>query len=101
MRYASQAVVDQTLCPRCDTNAFVRAEQIISGRRLTYEYYCGRCNHHWQFEVRHSPERRQAERRAVLDKMVEQLKQTPKKIPRAALPPIADRRRGRTRRPTE
>ena len=54
----------QPSCPRCHDNLFVRAEQIISGRRVMEAYYCGRCNMDWSIENMHAPERRrEAERR--------------------------------------
>jgi transposase-like protein len=55
----------QPLCPRCNDNLFVRAEQIISGRRVMRAFYCGRCNHEWQIESAPpiGEERRKAERR--------------------------------------
>ena len=40
----------QPACPSCHDNLFVRAEQVISGRRITQAYYCGRCNREWQIE---------------------------------------------------
>jgi len=55
----------QPLCPRCQDNLFVRAEQVISGRRVTQAFYCGRCNCEWSIEdpLGDSAERRQGERR--------------------------------------
>jgi uncharacterized protein YbaR (Trm112 family) len=37
-------------CPRCRDNLFVRAELVISGRRIVRAFYCGRCNEEWQIE---------------------------------------------------
>jgi hypothetical protein len=52
-------------CPSCHDNLFVRAEQVISGRRVTQAYYCGRCNREWQIESMplETGERRRGERR--------------------------------------
>jgi transposase-like protein len=68
--------IRQPSCPRCQDDLFVRAEQVISGRRVTQAYYCGRCNDEW--EVEHSPhagERRQTERRRAqrLDEAIARL----------------------------
>jgi hypothetical protein len=43
----------------------VRAEQVISGRRVTQAYYCGRCHREWHIESvpLDVGERRQGERR--------------------------------------
>ena len=67
----------QPLCHRCHDNLFVRAEQVISGRRIVQAYYCGRCNHEWHIDTRHTPERREGERRNPV---------------KATLPPKSDRR---------
>lgn len=55
----------QPLCPRCRNNLFVRAEQVISGRRVEHAYYCGRCELEWKVESAPpaAGERRQGERR--------------------------------------
>jgi transposase-like protein len=54
----------QPLCPRCQDNLYVRAEQILSGRRVLQAFYCGRCNHEWTVENgQQAEERRQGERR--------------------------------------
>ena len=55
----------QPLCPRCSNNLFVRAEQVISGRRVEHAYYCGRCEFEWKVESAPpaAGERRQGERR--------------------------------------
>ena len=50
------------LCPRCEGNLFVRAEQFISGGRVIEAYYCGRCNAEWEVH----PERREADRRITV-----------------------------------
>jgi transposase-like protein len=60
---ASVTPTDNPACPHCDRNAFVRVEQIISGRRITQAYYCGRCEYEWEIEGTYMPERRQTERR--------------------------------------
>jgi transposase-like protein len=59
-------------CPRCQDNLFVRAEQIISGRRVMEAFYCGRCNLDWSVENNHAPERRQTveRRRQRLDDLL-------------------------------
>jgi transposase-like protein len=62
-------VADTAPCPNCHTDAFVRAEQVISGRRVYQAYYCGRCGDAWQVESTHAPERRQAERRERVDEV--------------------------------
>jgi hypothetical protein len=54
------------VCVHCESSAFVRAEQVISGRRVVRAYYCGRCDRGWQIDSTppmEVPERRQAERR--------------------------------------
>ncbi len=54
-------------CPKCQDNLFVRLEQVLSGRRVSRAYYCGRCIHEWTIETIEPaaavPERRSAERR--------------------------------------
>jgi hypothetical protein len=52
-------------CPRCQDNLFVRAEQVISGRRVTQAFFCGRCTSEWTVEdpLQQAEERRQGERR--------------------------------------
>ena len=58
----------QPLCPRCHDNMFVRAEQILSGRRILRAFYCGRCNHEWNVEGQPPPdteEERHGERRRL------------------------------------
>jgi uncharacterized protein YbaR (Trm112 family) len=55
-------------CPACRNNLFVRVEQIISGRRVSRAYYCGRCNKEWRINdepVVAKPERRTGERRGT------------------------------------
>lgn len=84
--------IRQPSCPRCQDNLFVRAEQVISGRRVTQAFYCGRCNDEWQVEniPPSAGERRQAERRK---QRVEALTKTLDKTPaRVALQAQADRR---------
>jgi hypothetical protein len=39
------------LCPHCQDNLFVRVERVLSGRRVSSAYYCGRCNDEWQVET--------------------------------------------------
>lgn len=43
----------------------MRAEQVISGRRVTQAYYCGRCHREWHIESvpLDTGERRHGERR--------------------------------------
>ena len=55
----------QPLCPRCHDNLFVRAEKVISGRRIVLAFYCGRCNEEWLIETVPplGEERRRGERR--------------------------------------
>jgi hypothetical protein len=93
LRYAPGAVVDHPLCPSCHDNVFVRAEQVISGRRVTMDYYCGRCNHIWHIQARHIPERRQVERRAMRIDVVNQLRRVANRVARASLRLGADRRK--------
>ena len=54
-------------CSRCHDNLFVRSELVISGRRVTQAYYCGRCNQEWQVDSTppDGDERRHAERRKM------------------------------------
>ena len=81
----------QPPCPRCQDNLFVRAEQIISGRRVMEAYYCGRCNMDWSVENRHVPERRRdgERRKHRLDSLLNGL---PKKPAPALLRPKSNRR---------
>jgi hypothetical protein len=55
------------VCPVCHEGVFVRLERVLSGRRVSSAYYCGRCHHEWQIE-RMPPadviERRVMERRS-------------------------------------
>jgi len=57
----------QPPCPRCQTNLFVRVEWVISGRRVDYAYYCGRCEHEWH--VNSTPPVREVERRRIERRM--------------------------------
>ena len=53
-------------CPLCQDALFVRLERVLSGRRVSTAYYCGRCRHEWQVEATPSAEiidRRMMERR--------------------------------------
>jgi hypothetical protein len=54
-------------CPQCQDNMFVRHEQVISGRRVSRAYYCGRCHREWRVESESAAsvvaERRNGERR--------------------------------------
>jgi hypothetical protein len=57
-------------CSQCEDNMFVRHEQIISGRRVSRAYYCGRCHREWRVDSESGasgasvvPERRIGERR--------------------------------------
>ena len=50
-------------CPRCQDNLFVRLELVLSGRRVSRAYYCGRCVHEWQVET--APPAEAVERRTV------------------------------------
>jgi hypothetical protein len=81
----------QPPCQRCQDNLFVRAEQIISGRRIMRAFYCGRCNHEWQIE--NAPpdvgERRSADRRTRQRDMA-----PPSKQLRAKLQPQREKRAG-------
>ena len=45
-------------CPVCRDSQYVRTECIISGRRVTQAYYCGRCDREWLGPQMHDPERR-------------------------------------------
>lgn len=45
-------------CPACRDSQYVRTECIISGRRVTQAYYCGRCEREWLVPQVHNPERR-------------------------------------------
>lgn len=83
----------QPSCPRCRNNLFVRAEQVISGRRVEHAYYCGRCEFEWKVES--APpgdgERRQRERR---QRRVEEVAGIlDKRAARVTLRARADRRR--------
>jgi hypothetical protein len=78
--------MDGPSCSRCQTDKFVRAEQVISGRRVYRAFYCGRCGDGWQVETTHTPERRQTERRSRLDDVR-------KKPARAELQPKVERRK--------
>ena len=54
------------LCPQCQSNLYVRVEWILSGRRVSREYYCGRCHQEWRVEetvAASAGERRSADRR--------------------------------------
>jgi transposase-like protein len=79
-------------CPVCSETALVRAEQVISGRRVTDAYYCGRCNHEWQIEATHTPERRIAERRKRIDGVIRKFKKKPARV---SLGPKPDYRRAK------
>jgi transposase-like protein len=50
-------------CPHCQDNLFVRVEWVLSGRRVSSAYYCGRCNHEWRVET--APPARVGERRSA------------------------------------
>jgi hypothetical protein len=52
-------------CPHCRDNLFVRVEWVLSGRRVSSSFYCGRCNHEWRVESTPPAkvERRSTERR--------------------------------------
>jgi len=53
-------------CPHCHDNLFVRVEKVLSGRRISSAYYCGRCNNEWKVDSVPPPpmrERRNLERR--------------------------------------
>ena len=39
------------VCSHCQDNLFVRLERVLSGRRVSSAYYCGRCNREWQVEA--------------------------------------------------
>ena len=39
------------ICPLCHEGVFVRLERVLSGRRVSSAYYCGRCHHEWQVEA--------------------------------------------------
>jgi hypothetical protein len=39
------------ICPLCQEGVFVRLERVLSGRRVSSAYYCGRCHHEWQVEA--------------------------------------------------
>ena len=78
--------MDKPSCTRCQTDTFVRVEQVISGRRVYQAYYCGRCGDAWQVENSRTLERRQAERRSRLDDVQ-------KKPARADLPSSTERRK--------
>jgi hypothetical protein len=55
------------ICPLCHEGVFVRLERVLSGRRVSSAYYCGRCHHEWQVDAAPSAdviERRIAERRS-------------------------------------
>ena len=57
------------LCPQCQSNLYVRVERILSGRRVSSAYYCGRCHHEWHVESvppRQRADRRTSERRKQL-----------------------------------
>ena len=81
----------QPSCPRCQDSRFVRAEQILSGRRVMEAYYCGHCDMDWFVENVHTPERRRdaERRRRRLDSV---LKGLPKKPAPAMLRVKPDRR---------
>ena len=84
--------IRQPSCPRCQDDLFVRAEQVISGRRVTQAFYCGRCNDEWQVENTppNAGERRQAERRKQrVDALTKALDKTSAHV---SLPAQADRR---------
>jgi hypothetical protein len=50
-------------CPHCRNNLFVRAEMVLSGRRVSKAYYCGRCNYEWRVES--TPPAQIRERRGI------------------------------------
>jgi hypothetical protein len=82
----------QPSCPRCHDNLFVRRERILSGRRVTNAFYCGRCNHDWSVESpTYTPERRREgeRRKRRLERLVSQLA----KAAPAALREKANRRK--------
>ena len=81
----------QPSCPRCRDNLFVRAEQIISGRRVTEAYYCGRCNMDWCVDSSRVPERRRDSSRRM-DRLDALLNGLPKKPAPAVLRTKPDRR---------
>ena len=83
----------QPACPSCHDNLFVRAEQVISGRRITQAYYCGRCNREWHIHSvpLETGERRRGERRAR--QLEKALATVEKKVVSAVLVARRDRRR--------
>jgi len=57
------------ICPRCQSNLYVRVEWILSGRRVSGAYYCGHCHHEWLVEAAgpvEAGERRTAQRRKLV-----------------------------------
>ena len=82
--------MDRPPCSRCQTDTFVRVEQVLSGRRVYHAFYCGRCGDEWQVEHTHTQERRQAERRKQrVDALSDGLE---KRLARVSLLPKRDRR---------
>jgi uncharacterized protein YbaR (Trm112 family) len=60
-------------CPHCRDNLYVRVEKVLSGRRMSSAYYCGRCNKEWKVDSVPPPphsERRNVERRRNLRDVV-------------------------------
>jgi transposase-like protein len=84
--------IRQPLCPRCQDDLFVRAEQVISGRRVTQAFYCGRCNDEWQVEhSTHGGERRQTERRRT-QRLEDAIAELERKVAAVRLPAKSQRR---------
>ena len=89
-------IMRQPACPSCHDDLYVRAEQVISGRRITQAYYCGRCNREWHIESvpLETGERRRGERRTR--RLERALAALEKKVAPAVL--VAKRGRRRTTR---
>jgi hypothetical protein len=43
------------VCPLCQEGVFVRLERVLSGRRVSSAYYCGRCHHECRSKRRRHP----------------------------------------------
>jgi hypothetical protein len=54
----------QPACPHCGDGMFVREDLVISGRRVTQLFFCGRCEYEWHVaDPLQEGERRHAQRR--------------------------------------
>ena len=69
----ARLLMEKPLCPRCGSNLFVQAEEVLTGPNIATSFHCRRCQHDWQMPH----DRREGDRRVIVRPKPDRRKEQP------------------------